>query len=319
MVIRDSIKFLVLAAVAMAEVWLQSGALMYLHTQVSPAPPAGPAVAGAKTGLYDPEAYIRVIPPNMGNVPQPTGLPDLPPPILSTTPGAGARSGVTGQDGQPATASPAASGISLANWKLTLPIDADKDSKPDEIMPKVLTGFTGAPYFQASGGGLAFQAYAGGFTTKNSSYPRSELREMSGDKLASWSNGVGTHTMTIRQAITDLPAAKPHVVAGQIHDASDDVIMIRLEGSHLFVEGDGNDLGTLDDNYMLGSVFTVRIVASEGRIRVFYDDVAKVDYAKSGSGYYFKAGCYTQSNTSKGDSASAFGRVVIYSLSVSHT
>ena len=33
---------------------------------------------------------------------------------------------------------------------------------------------------------------------------------------------------------------------------------------------------------------------------------------------YFKAGCYTQSNPSKGDDATSYGEVVIYALSVQH-
>ena len=41
-------------------------------------------------------------------------------------------------------------------------------------------------------------------------------------------------------------------------------------------------------------------------------------YNVSTSGCYFKAGCYTQSNTSKGDASTAYGEVVIYSLSVKH-
>jgi len=52
---------------------------------------------------------------------------------------------------------------------------------------------------------------------------------------------------------------------------------------------------------------------------VYYNDILKVSYNKSGSGYYFKAGCYTQTNISKGDSASSYGEVTIYNLQVSHT
>jgi poly(beta-D-mannuronate) lyase len=140
-----------------------------------------------------------------------------------------------------------------------------------------------------------------------------------GGDLASWSNTSGTHTMVIREAFTHLPDAKPEVVGGQIHDASDDVIEIRLEGSHLFVENDGKAVGDLDNNYKLGTPVTIKIEAANKRIKVFYNDELKVNFAKSGSGWYFKAGCYTQSNTSKGDSADAYGQVIIYSLSVSHS
>ncbi len=211
--------------------------------------------------------------------------------------------------------------LDLTNWYLGLPVDTPHAGTPDEIKQPELAGFILAPYFHVSGGGVVFQAHAGGATTKNSSYPRSELREMinGGTSRASWSNTEGAHTMTIRQAITQVPAVKPHVVAGQIHDASDDVIMVRLEGSHLFVEANGSSIGTLQQGYALGTVFTVKIETSGGQIRVYYNSELKVDYARPGSGFYFKAGVYTQSNTSKGDAADAAGQVVIYSLDVSHS
>lgn len=165
---------------------------------------------------------------------------------------------------------------------------------------------------------MAFRAHAGGATTKNSSYPRSELREMNGSAKAAWDNSVGSHCMRVRQAVTATPSVKPHVVTAQIHDASDDVVMVRLEGNDLFVEADSNSIGMLDDNYTLGKIFTVMIQTSGGRIRVYHNDVLKVDVPKATKGNYFKAGVYTQSNTSKGDSPDAYGEVVIYDLQVAH-
>lgn len=230
---------------------------------------------------------------------------------------------------QPTQAPPASSIIypgnvlDLTNWKLTLPIAAQNGDGPEEITQPQLASFILAPYFQlnAEKNGVMFQAPVGGVTTENSKYSRSELREMTGNgsKRASWSNTSGTNTMTIRQAITRAPAVKNEVVAGQIHDAEEYIILIRLNGSTLFVQADGKNIGTLDNNYVLGTAFDVQISASNGRIRVLYNGVQKADYAKSGSGYYFKAGCYTQSNPSKGDNPNDFGQVVIYSLQVSHT
>ena len=213
--------------------------------------------------------------------------------------------------------------LGLSNWRQALPIDTPHQGKPDQIDQPELANFSLAPYFYVNDAktGVVFRAHAGGATTKNSKYPRSELREMTGNgtKAASWSNKNGVHTMTVRQAITHTPVAKPHVVAGQIHDDSDDVVMIRLEGSRLFVQGDGDDLGLLDENYQLGAIFTIKIVASNGHILIYYNDNLKVDYTKSKSDLYFKAGCYTQSNTDKGDNADAYGEVIIYSLKVEHT
>jgi alginate lyase len=131
------------------------------------------------------------------------------------------------------------------------------------------------------------------------------VREMTsgGSANASWSSTSGTHTMEIRQAVTYLPVAKPHVVVGQIHDASDDVIVFRLEGSKLFVDENGEP--GPDRQIPIGNGLHHEICRAQWRHR-------------STSGCYFKAGCYTQSNTDRGDSASAYGQVVIYNVTVTH-
>jgi hypothetical protein len=214
--------------------------------------------------------------------------------------------------------------LDLENWKLTLPIPKDGSSKPLEITQPDLATYSLDPYFHLTeaNDGVVFRAHAGGATTSNSGYPRSELREMmnKGADQASWSTMSGKHTMVIKQAITHLPETKPHAVAGQIHDAADDVVMIRLEGKSLFVEGGGKDLGSLDAAYQLGTPFTIRIEAENGHIRITYNQAAEpqVDVARDKSGCYFKAGVYTQSNTSKGDAPEAYGEVEIYELSVIH-
>src|SRR5882757_1786752 len=103
---------------------------------------------------------------------------------------------------------------------------------------------------------------------------------------ASSSTTSGTNTMAIDEAITATPAVKPHVVAGQVHDASDDVLVIRLEGSKLFVDHNGTDGPTLTSSYALGTRFTVQIVASGGHIKVSYNGAQADDYAISSSGDY---------------------------------
>lgn len=215
--------------------------------------------------------------------------------------------------------------LDLDRWKLTLPVETAHAGSPDEIRQPELATFALAPYFAVNeaGDGVRFRAPCGGATTRGSGYPRAELREMSADGAAeaAWATETGRHTLLVRQAITHLPRAKPHVVAGQVHDADDDVIMIRLEGEHLFVEGDGKELGDLDPQYVLGTVFTVQVVVAAGSIQVYYNDLATPKVTLPNvrqSGCYFKAGCYTQSNTKKGDAADDYGEVVIHELRVTH-
>jgi hypothetical protein len=244
--------------------------------------------------------------------PSPTGSPSTrPSPSATPTP----RSGGHGMPGGV---------LNLTNWKLTLPVAANGSSKAQEILQPQLANYAITPYFTVNGGGdgVVFQANAGGATTSGSGYPRSELREMTsgGAKQASWSTTSGTSTMTVRTAITHLTSAKPQVTVAQVHDDSDDVLVIRLDGPHhLYAEHDGTNYGDLDNGYILGTPFTAQMTASGGHIRISYNGVSKVDYPVSGSGNYFKAGCYLQSNTSKGDAPGAYAEVVIYRLDVTHT
>ncbi|MEZ4221485.1 MAG: polysaccharide lyase family 7 protein [Polyangiaceae bacterium] len=231
--------------------------------------------------------------------------------------GSGAAAGASGSSGATSTLPSAV--LDLTNWKLTLPIG--NQGSPTEVEQPALATFAHPEHFFAQGDHVVFRAHAGGTTTSGSSYPRSELREMinAGADLASWSTTSGTHSMRIKQAITHLPVVKPHVVAGQIHDANDDVIVFRLEDKKLFVDINGTTGPTLDANYQLGSVFTVQFVAEKGAIKALYNGTLAHTLSIDVSGCYFKAGTYTQSNLSKGDAAAAYGEVQIYELEVTHT
>jgi hypothetical protein len=213
--------------------------------------------------------------------------------------------------------------LNLSNWKLTIP--AGSAESPTEIKQPALATYAIDPWFKVGAGGVLFRAPVNAVTTSGSDYPRSELREMTnnGQSNAAWSSTSGTHTMIIDQAILALPLQKRHVVAGQIHDASKDIIVIRLEGSSLFVDVDGNTAKILDSNYTLGKRFTVKFVANGGKTKIYYNGSSTVAYTltKSYTKAYFKAGCYTQSNCTKETvcSASNYGEVVIYGLTVTHS
>jgi poly(beta-D-mannuronate) lyase len=208
--------------------------------------------------------------------------------------------------------------LDLRNWKLTLPerVDGDRDAR--EIAQPELAGYVhpDAFFVNDDGNGVVFRARCGGATTKGSSYPRSELREMTAaGKRAAWSTtDAVTHTMTVRLAIMATPLKKPHVVCAQIHDAADDLLMVRLEGRKLLVER--NDVGdvVIDPDYQLGTQFDLVIAAGQGHVRVDYNGRPASDWKVERDGCYFKTGVYTQSNPKKGDTADAFGEVVIYRL-----
>ena len=209
--------------------------------------------------------------------------------------------------------------LDLSRWRLTVPEETDRPGNPDEISQPELNGYAAPRFFFVSDtpAGVAFRARCGAPTTKGSSYPRCELREMRADGTtdAAWAtDDGGTHTLTMTVAVTRTPAKKPHVVCAQIHDADDDLLMIRLEGEKLFVER--NDLGdvSLDRKYVLGTPFELKIEAGRGEVRVWYGGDLKLTWKVRRAGCYFKAGCYTQSNLRRGDAADAFGEVVISRL-----
>ncbi|HEV7783540.1 MAG TPA: polysaccharide lyase family 7 protein [Chitinophagaceae bacterium] len=217
--------------------------------------------------------------------------------------------------------------LNLTNWKITIPVDGpDGGTNADEISQPQLAAYSIDPWFKnnATNTGVLFRAHTGGATTSGSGYPRSELREMTnnGTTNASWSSGSGTHTMEIDQAIMHLPVVKPHIVAGQIHDAGDDVIVFRLEGSKLFIDINGDDGPTLTSSYVLGTRFKVKFVVSNNQTKCYYNDVLKYTLNQSYSGAYFKAGAYTQSSCTgtpgSSESCSAYGEVLIYNVTVSH-
>jgi hypothetical protein len=211
--------------------------------------------------------------------------------------------------------------LDLSVWKLTLPLDTPHPGRPDEIVAPQLTTFIAPGIFQANDDatGVLFRAPCTGFTTSGSGYPRCELREMrpGGKDESDWdTTDEAIHSLVAALAVTHLPAVKPHVVCAQIHDAKDDIMMIRLEGKKLFVERTGDKDVELDKNYQLGTLFNLKIEAGGGHVRVFYNDAQKLDWAVARRGCYFKAGCYAQSNVKKGDLPEDYGEVLIRQLQI---
>lgn len=220
--------------------------------------------------------------------------------------------------------------LDLAAWKLTLPIRSEQSKKaPLEIRQPKLASYSLAPWFRptADRKGVIFRAPVGAPTTGDSEYPRSELREMSSDGKdeIAWPSTEGVHTLFLDQAITAVPKSKPHVVAGQIHGDDDDLLVIRLEHPVLSITRGGKNVATLDEHYVLGKRFTIRFVAHDGRIDVYYDGSTLPVYTleKKVKMAYFKAGVYTQSNCETEDGAGTcttdnYGEVVIYHIAVTH-
>ncbi|MBI4226450.1 polysaccharide lyase family 7 protein [Candidatus Roizmanbacteria bacterium] len=216
--------------------------------------------------------------------------------------------------------------IDLTNWKLTLPMGSAEN--PKEIKQPELAKYRINLWFIVSkGDGVRFRAPVNGVTTSGSKYPRTELREMSnnGSENAAWSSAKGIHTMFLDQAITAVPQSKKHVVAGQIHDAEEDIIVIRLDYPNLYIKVGEKNKYKLDSDYKLGKRFSVKFDVSEGKTRIYYNDISEPVYIlkKKYSRAYFKAGIYVQSNCETESSVRLcndknYGEVIIYQLIVTH-
>ncbi|MFC8826520.1 polysaccharide lyase family 7 protein [Streptomyces sp. NPDC057137] len=212
-------------------------------------------------------------------------------------------------------------------WALHLPIkNPAATSKPLTIPQPQLKTYKKAPYFTTTPDceGILFRGPVNGVTTTNTGYPRSELREMSGDgtKIKSWPSTSGTHTLTFDEAITHLPNDKPHVMAGQIHDETSDVTSFRLEGTKLYITSYNNSHYKLvNSNYKLGTRFTGKFVASGGKVKVYYNDALKATVTARFSSGYFKAGAYTQANCGNSSpcSNSNYAEVALYKVALKHS
>jgi hypothetical protein len=217
--------------------------------------------------------------------------------------------------------------INLENWYLTLPTGEPKN--PDDIYNPELLQYEHPVYFHANeaSDAVVFNAFSGGATTKNTHNPRSELREMFGSGQAWWSMLSGLHTMHLSGCTTALPKTRPSTVIGQIHRGVDDVIELRCwiprrsNTPVIDVFHDNINYGVLNPIYTLGDKYTIKVVATEGIISIFYDDMetAKLTIPADYDRCFFKAGTYIQCNPIMHNALpDEFTESWLYSLDVSH-
>jgi hypothetical protein len=214
--------------------------------------------------------------------------------------------------------------LDLTDWKLTLPTGDDED--PTEITQPELATFSAKPWFRAEShcDAVRFRAAVNGVTTRGSSYPRAELREMTdgGEDEAEWSTTDGTHTLVVREAFTALPEERPYLVGAQVHGGDDDVTVFRLEGSSLYItDGDDRHHHLVTDDYELGTEFEAKFVAEGGEVSVYYNGRLETVIPHDGDTNYFKAGAYTQANCDNSEPCADdnYGEVRISRIKVTHS
>jgi hypothetical protein len=219
--------------------------------------------------------------------------------------------------------------FNLSVWELQLPIGSP--GSPTTIRPSQLEGANGyqnLSYFwtDKNDGSMTFWDPEAGVTTPNSSYPRTELREMnSNGTAANWALS-GNSTLSAQLRVVSVTA---NVCVGQVHLGTGGTSTKPLVELYYHSNGDIY-LGTEDSpsggqtlhyitNVALGVHWTYVINVSGSTINLTVNG-SETHYSIPSSfdayDMYFKAGDYNQSASS---STTNGAKVKFYSLTVSHS
>ena len=250
--------------------------------------------------------------------------------------------------------------IDLKKWKVTLPIG---DGSPTEVKPPEILNYATNPvlkdfmYNDSTDGTLVFYTYPGGVTTTNSSYPRTELRELMDGASASvnWTFAEGGRmkgTLSVPEISKDAGGNFHQTIIMQIHGrltnaqknligASDNNAppmlkiywnnkKIRVKTKELknlnasnteILETNawGNDDGFYFEEEVGHEKFTLEIIASEGRMEIILNDSESKVY----DGIHMEKwgvfeNYFKAGNYFQTTSDGAFAIVKYYDLEVSH-
>ncbi|MDD7887515.1 polysaccharide lyase family 7 protein [Flavivirga sp. 57AJ16] len=139
--------------------------------------------------------------------------------------------------------------IDFNHWKITLPVDLNGDSKPDEYQPsdlidfgyQTITDLQPFMYDDATDTSIVFYTYPGNATTANSSYPRTELREQQtpGSNYDNWSlveGGVMDGTLQVASVSNDTETSRQYhrIIVMQIHGiiSQEDMTTYNFSSNH---------------------------------------------------------------------------------------
>ena len=209
---------------------------------------------------------------------------------------------------------PPGSNFDLSAWKLQT---LDQNLLFTEISASSLvSAYTSSLFFtDPTDGSMVFKVPSNGTPTSGSTYPRVELRQMTGG--ANWIlNDPTLHYMTAQCKVMAVAQGKPQTIIGQIHGSStvnpSEMIKLRWNGylaKQCFVEArfktnDANmsEYGvTLATGLSLGDLITYTITMQNGTINCTVNGTTcSQTYTAAvwtlNDAYYFKAGNYLQYN-----------------------
>lgn len=218
--------------------------------------------------------------------------------------------------------------IELAVWNLTIPVGV-----PATVIdtPELVGGYQ-SDYFKSSDGTIRFWAPVNGTTTKNATYPRSELRETyANGELHNWTYSDADNFLRAALEMDQVPSTGK-VVIGQIHAYQSSNPMLKLEYQYKASSQTGNIVAkyrknpdstpqviTIANGVKLNERFTYSIHLSPGGMLsvTTYGKTwsNRVDSTWKSHPLYFKAGVYTQDNSGYETEA---GAATFYRLEVEH-
>lgn len=221
----------------------------------------------------------------------------------------------------------------LSAWKLQT---LDQSLSFTEIMASSLsTGYTSSYFYtNSSDGSMVFKVPSNGTPTSGSSYPRVELRQMTGG--ANWALTDPTeHYLTAQCKVMAVAQAKPQTIIGQVHgsESNSELLKIRwtgyqsgqcrVEARYELNDATQAEYGvTLADGLSLGDLITYTISMKNGTITCTVNNVSASQtytptYFGTTDAYYFKAGNYLQYNPQTvPDPTVIFGTNQFYKLSL---
>jgi len=223
--------------------------------------------------------------------------------------------------------------FNLADWKLQT-IDSS-NLQADILAPALNAGYI-SPLFYTSttDGSMVCKVPSNGGTTSGSTYPRVELRQMTGG--ANWALADATeHYLTAQCKVTDVATAKPQIIIGQIHgsETNSELLKIRWTGylpgqcilEARFERNDATQAEygvTLATGLSLGDMITYTVTMKNGTINCTVNGVTASQtctaaYFGSTDAYYFKAGNYFQyNNQTVPDPTLIYGKTQFYKLAL---
>jgi hypothetical protein len=241
---------------------------------------------------------------------------------------------------------PPSGNFDLRNWKLTVPSGS-------EVQPWLLsTGWTmpGVFYTHPTSGGMVFRCPNIAGTTANSTYSRTELREMldptvgTKDDANNWTTAIGgrmkARLKVDRVSTTGESGKVGRVIIGQIHGESTEPARLYFHKKpgeakgriYLASETTGGSTSwstdivpnTNGNGIALGELFTYQITLKDTRLQidilrnkgtVVNTYIKYIDSNYRGENLYFKAGVYNQNNTG---TTSDYAQATFYSLTHTH-